>query len=275
MSREKRKEILAVIFCLSIGFALRFYTFDRKSLWIDEIYTFNDSRDDIWGQLNFYKENPLYLHPPLFYILTHQFFPFTKPERDLRIFPLIFGTLSIPMIYLLAKSFSPAIALPCALSLSFMTYHISLSQDGRAYSLIMFLGMLSLYLLMKYLQTSENRYLPLTSLSFATLFYTNYSAISFIALSQILCFYRVNEDIKRPSFYSFLILNSILLLFCLPWILFLALNYHGQTMSYPYELKFLPSLWGIVSGVLNDWVPYAPLTIVSGALLFFLFFFSK
>ena len=107
MSYVKRKEILVVIFCLFIGFALRFYTFDRKSLWIDEIHTFNDSRDDLRGQLNFYKENPSYLHPPLFFILTHQFYPFTKPERDLRIIPLIFGTLSIPMIYLLAGSFSP------------------------------------------------------------------------------------------------------------------------------------------------------------------------
>ena len=153
MSYVKRKEILVVVLCLLIGFALRFYTFDRKSLWIDEIHTFNDSRDGIRGQLNFYKENPSYLQPPLFFILTHQFYPFTKPERDLRIIPLIFGTLSIPMIYLLARHFSPLIAFPCTVSLTFMTYHICLSQDGRAYSLLMFLGMLSLYFLLQYLKT--------------------------------------------------------------------------------------------------------------------------
>ena len=79
MSYVKRKEILVVIFCLLIGFALRFYTFDRKSLWIDEIHTFDDSRDDIRSQLSFYKENPEYLQPPLFFILTHLFYPFTKP----------------------------------------------------------------------------------------------------------------------------------------------------------------------------------------------------
>ena len=175
MSYVKRKEILVVIFCLLIGFALRFYTFDRKSLWIDEIHTFNDSRDGLRGQFNFYKENPSYLHPPLFFILTHQFYPFTKPERDLRIIPLIFGTLSIPMIYLLAGSFSPAIALPCTISLTFMTYHISLSQDGRSYSLTMFLGMLSLYFFIKYLKTSKIRYLVLVPFLYATLFFTTYS----------------------------------------------------------------------------------------------------
>jgi uncharacterized membrane protein len=132
MSYVKRKEILVVIFCLFIGFGLRFYTFDRKSLWMDEIHTFNDSRYGFKDQLKFYQEKPNYLHPPLFFILTHLFYPFTKPERDLRIIPLIFGTLSIIMIYLLARLFSPRIALPCAFSLAFMAYHISFQTDDHA-----------------------------------------------------------------------------------------------------------------------------------------------
>ncbi len=227
--------MLSCIFCLLIGFALRFYTFDQKSLWIDEIYTFNDSRDDLRGQIKFYKENPSYLHPPLFFILTHQFYPFTKPERDLRIIPLIFGTLSIPMIYLLARQFSPLIALPCALSLAFMTYHISLSQDGRSYSLLMFLGMTGLYFFMKHLKTSKRGYLLLTALFFSVLFYTSYSSIPFIILTQILWFYRPNEEDKRPTLSSFFVSNGLILLFCLPWMLFLALNYRGQVLLHPYE----------------------------------------
>src|SRR4030043_2109383 len=85
LNDEKQKELIILILCLLIGFALRFYTFDQKSLWIDEIHTFNDSRDDLKGQLKYYQENPANLHPPLFYVLTHLFHPFTKPERDLRI----------------------------------------------------------------------------------------------------------------------------------------------------------------------------------------------
>jgi len=96
MSSSKPKEILILIVCLLIGFALRFYTFDHKSLWTDEIHTSNESLDRLKGQLKYYEENPANLHPPLFFILTHQLYPFLKPERDLRIFPLIFGILSIP-----------------------------------------------------------------------------------------------------------------------------------------------------------------------------------
>jgi len=121
VSKMKNKEILILLICLLIGFALRFYTFDKKSLWIDEIYTLGDSRDGIKEQIEFYEKAPNYPHPPLFFVLTHQFFPFTKPERDLRILPLVFGTVCIPMIYILAKQFSFSAALPSALCLIFMT----------------------------------------------------------------------------------------------------------------------------------------------------------
>ena len=274
MDKAKKKEIFILILCVLMGFVLRFYSFDQKSLWMDEIHTFNDSRDDFKGQIKFYKEKPTYLHPPLFFILTHQFYPFTKPERDLRIIPLIFGTLSIPMIYLLAKSFSPGIAFPCALSLTLMTYHISLSQDGRSYSLLMFLGMTGLYFFMKHLTTSKKRYLILVAFFFSTLFYTSYSSIPFIVLSQILWFYRPSEESKKPTLSSFFILNGLILLFCLPWIIFVAVNYKSLTMD-PFHTENPGSFWYITYGVLHDWVPHAPLIIASVILLILFPFFSR
>jgi uncharacterized membrane protein len=270
-----RKEVIVLILCLLIGFALRFYAFDKKSLWIDEIHTFNESRDDLQGQLRYYQENPTNLHPPLFFIFTHIFYPFSKPERDLRIIPLIFGTLSIPMIYFLARSFSHAIALPCALSLTFMAYHISLSQDGRSYSLLMFLGMASLYFFMKHLQTLKRRYLAPVAFLFAILFLTSYSSIPFIALSQIFWLYRANEDGKKPGVLSFLILNVLTLAIIAPWIIFLVLNYKGQSMMHPIEEKVIVSFWGILYGIFHDWVPYAPLMIASALVLVLFPFFSK
>src|SRR5574341_25739 len=185
MKKIGQKEILTLLLCLILGFALRFYTFDQKSLWLDEVHTFDDSRDNFKGQINFYKANASYLQAPLFFVLTHLFSPFEKPERDLRIIPLICGILSIPMIYLLAKQFSASIAIPCTLLLTLMTYHISLSQDGRSYSLLMFLGMIGLYFFMKHLQTLRKRYLLLAASFFSILFYTSYSSILFIVLSQI------------------------------------------------------------------------------------------
>jgi hypothetical protein len=276
MNKAKQKEILVLILCVLIGFALRFYAFDHKSLWIDEVHTFNESRYDIKEQFAHYKENPSYLQPPLFYSLTHLFYPFAHPERDLRIIPLIFGTLSIPMIYLLAAQFSPSVALPCTLSLTFMVYHISLSQDGRSYSLLLFLGMSGLYFLMNHLKTSKKGYLIVVALSFALCFYTHYSFITFIALLQIFWFYRVDSDTKVRSAASFLFLNGLILLFCLPWGLFSALSYKGQPIVNPLRGDgTLGSFPEIIYNVVQDWAPHIPATVLSIILLILLPFFSR
>ena len=275
LDKAKRKEILILILCLLIGFALRFYTLDQKSLWVDEIHTYNDSKYEIKEQLKFYQERPFYLHPPLFFLLTHFFYPFTEPERDLRIIPLIFGILSIPLIYFLARLFSASIAVPCTISLTFMVYHISLSQEGRSYTLLMFLGMAGVYFFMRHLQTSQRKYLLPAAFFFAISLHTSYSSIPFVTLSQILWFYRM-KDVKRKSrFYSFLVLNSLILLFCLPWILFIALNYTGPPAMDLYQSKVPIIFRDILYGVLHDWVPYLPLSIVSVILLILLPIFSS
>jgi len=278
MDKIRRKEILILILCFIVGFALRFYTFDEKSLWVDEIHTYNDSRDELKGRLKFYQEDSTYLHPPLFFILTHLFYPFPKPERDLRIIPLIFGTLSIIMIYLLSKLFSPTIALPCTLSLTFMAYHISLSQDGRSYSLLMFLGITGLYFFMKHMRKSNRGYLFLVALFFAISFHTSYSSIPFIIFSQILWLYQLRENDTQPikqTFYTFLILNCLILLLCLPWILFVVINYKGQPLMNPFHTESPGSFWSILYGVLHDWVPHAPLMVASVVLLVLFPIFSK
>jgi hypothetical protein len=275
MTYMKRKEIFVVILCLIIGFALRFYTFDKKSLWVDEVYTFNDSRDDLSGQMKFYEKNPTYLHPPLFFVLTHLFYPFEKPERDLRIIPLIFGIFSIPMIYFLSRLFSPGIALPCTLSLTFMTYHVSLSQEGRSYTLIMFLGMAGLYFFLKYLKTPRKIYLPLAAIFFGILFYISYSSISFIVLSQVLWLYRAGGNSKKPRLPSFLFLNGLIFLICLPWILFVASHYKFQPWMDPFQGKVALSLSSILYWIFHDWTLHLPLMIFSITLLILLPVFSS
>jgi len=273
--RNIKLECLLLLLCLVVGFGLRFYAFDQKSLWIDEVHTYNDSREGLSGQIKYFKEHPAdLLHPPLFYVLTHIFHPFEKPERELRILPLIFGILSVPMIYFLARLFSPSIAIPCTLALTFMAYHISFSQDGRPYSLVMFLGMVGLYFFTKYLKTQRKRDLLFVALSFALLFYTSYSSIPFILLSQVLWFYRPGETEKRPRVSSLLILNGTTLLLCAPWILFLILNYKGQPVTNTHFIEAFGSLWNIFRGTFNDWVPFTPLTVVTLLLLILFLFLS-
>jgi hypothetical protein len=272
--RIKSREMIILLFCVVIGFALRFYTFDQKSLWMDEIYTFNDSRDDFRGQLNYYRENPTNLHPPLFFLLTHLFYPFTHPERDLRIIPLIFGSASIPMIYFLSRLFLPAVALPCTLSLAFMAYHISLSQDGRCYTLIMFLGMVALYFFMKHKRTSNKVYLLWTAIFASMLFYMSYASIPFIFLFQLLWLYQGKDD-KKPTVTSFLVLNGLILSICIPWLIFVTLNYKTHSQI-DFGATEAPGSFGyMLYGVAKDWTLFPPLAVSSIILLILLPLFSK
>jgi hypothetical protein len=179
------------------------------------------------------------------------------------------------MIYLLARSFSPSIALPCTLSLTLMAYHISLSQDGRSYALLMFMGMASLYFFVRHLKALKKRYLFPTAFFFAALFHTSYSSIPFIALNQLLWFYRFREDDSRPALSSFLILMGSTLLLCLPWISFLLLNYKGETIMDPFHTENPGPLWEIMHGIFHDWLPHVPLMVISMILLILFPFFSK
>ena len=141
--------------------------------------------------------------------------------------------------------------------------------------MLMFLGMAGLYFFFKYLNTSNKSYLLLTAFFFSLLFYSSYSSIPFITLSQILWFYRPAGESKRPKFNSFLLFNGLILLFCLSWIIFIAIHLKGSKIIDPLHTESPGAFHYILYGVLHDWVPHIPLMLVS-ILLFILFpFFAK
>jgi hypothetical protein len=126
-----------------------------------------------------------------------------------------------------------------------------------------------------------------------------------MVLSQILWFYRTGESDKKPILSSFLILNGLIFLFCMPWLLFLALNYKGQPLLGTHSIldRLIPlfhmpllifmslgskgqsmdvypiqkpdSFWNIFYGVISDWTVHIPLMIASIILLIFFPLVSK
>jgi hypothetical protein len=112
---------------------------------------------------------------------------------------------------------------------------------------------------------------------FATLFHSSYSSIPFIVFFQILWFYKLHEKKKRLPLSSFLIFNGLLFLFCLPWLLFLSLNYKRGALALmdPFQEKVTLSFWSVLYGILHDWVPHPPLLIASIILLILFVFFTK
>lgn len=116
----------------------------NQSLWLDEAaqaMMSSSSLSNIGGISGDF-------HPPLFHYLLHFWLKFSTNEVWMRILPLIFGLLTIYMVYFFAKSFlkSEKAAQLAALLLAAAPYHVWYSQELRSYSLVTFLTLLSVYL---------------------------------------------------------------------------------------------------------------------------------
>jgi hypothetical protein len=91
----------------------------------------------------------------------------------------------------------------------------------------------------------------------------------------MLWFFQIDGKQKKSNIPSFFILSGLTLFFYIPWILFIVLNYKGQSVMDSLTVQELGLISNIMLGMFNDWAPLPPLTIASLILLFLFPFFSK
>lgn len=145
---------LSLFFIVLLGFTLRIYDLSHKSMWGDEIlsvrvYSGNSIPEVI-------RVSSLRVHPPLYFIILHFFLYFGDSEFVARLPSVIFGVLSILLIYKVGRSFfGEGEGLISAFLLSISTLHIHFSQEARMYTLYMFLSLLSLFLFYKAIREND------------------------------------------------------------------------------------------------------------------------
>lgn len=170
----------------------------NQSFWLDEAtqaQLSSQSISQIWSN----RSDDF--HPPLFYFLTHFWLFFGTSEVWLRLLPISFG---IATVWLVSK-FDQKIGLISALLLAINPYHIYYSQEFRMYSLLAFLGTLSMYALYK-------KHWSLFIIN-TLLLYTHYSSILLIFAQVVYC---LLHERKHSRFF---IINYFLLtIFYLPWL---------------------------------------------------------
>ena len=136
--------LLALLFIFATG--LRFYGLSDKSLWADEITSYITARQ---GFLMAFK---FAFHPPLHYFLSTISINIHDSVFFFRLPSAICGSLSCLLIFFLAnKLFSRRVALASALLLTCSPFHLHYSQDGRMYSLMMFLALGACWTQLEYL----------------------------------------------------------------------------------------------------------------------------
>ena len=156
-SRSKCHGMFLVLFLIILlGFSLRFYNLAKESLWFDEIY----------GGILPAKQSITYLLNPdislpvsTYHIILHYWMQiFGQSEFSVRFPALIFGVLSIFVIYKLGKViFNQEIGLLSALILAISPFQIHYSQEARPYSLLMLLSLVSVYYFVKFIKSSDEK----------------------------------------------------------------------------------------------------------------------
>lgn len=152
---------LAVALTL-VGGWLRVFLLDNKGMWLDETFS-------IWLASHSTLEMMQWIvkidqHPPFYYLLLHYWIAsYGDTPYYVRLLSALFGTLTIPIIYLIGKRISSVqVGLAAAVFMCFSTFNIYYAQEARMYTLLMFNAAMAIYALTRLL-TDSRSILPIGS----------------------------------------------------------------------------------------------------------------
>src|SRR3989344_6012184 len=221
-SKEKKIEryILSLTF---IGFILRLIAALNLDVLADDMVHVSQSAG-VFGA----KILSTHSNPPLFYYLTDLAFKvFGYTTLASRFFPLVFGTLLIPLSYMISiKLFkNKNIGLLSAFFVTFSSFLIR-NTFGEASLIVLFFSFAGVYFGLIYLEEKTYISIILSGIFFGLGILTKYNAPFFLLgfLVYSIVFLRLKKEtiFTKKNIYSLIILLLIVFLFSLP---FLTLNY--------------------------------------------------
>jgi uncharacterized membrane protein len=137
---------LALAVTLMGGF-LRVFLLTDKGMWLDETFSVWLANKSVPDMLQWIVK--IDQHPPLYYLLLHYWLArYGDTPYDARLLSALFGTLTIPIIYLIGKRISGVVVgLSAAVFLCFSTFNIYYAQEARMYTLLTFNAAVAIYAL--------------------------------------------------------------------------------------------------------------------------------
>lgn len=204
--------ILSSILAALIGFTQVGF----KSYWLDEIFTITITKNFV-GMLDILRTSESNMW--LYYFIVHFWTKLSDSEIWVRSLSVIFGTIAITPIFLIAKSlYDRKVAVLTLLLLPVNVYYVYFLQEARAYSLLLLLTSTSIYFLLKFVNTMGNKYLFL-SIFFAHLsVYSHLYGLFMLPLITITLLYLTafRKFNMYPLIYFALSLLSIIPIFLFP-----------------------------------------------------------
>jgi len=208
---------LPLITLCIIGCILRVFNLDHQSMWFDEIASLVSAQQPTVIEV---VKTTLVTErmPPLYPLCLHFWTSiFGYSEFALRIPSVLFGILSIPVLYLLTTTlFNKRVALIASFLLVVSPFHIWYSQEARGFTLTVLLNLLSVFFFLKIIDNknsaSHKSYLPYFATTCCAL-YTNYLVFFTLVAQNVVFLYHFIKN--KPSIRSWLIVQTSLILLCM------------------------------------------------------------
>lgn len=260
----KKQQALGIIIIFLIFLSLRLYHLGFHDFWYDEIGTIGYAQYP-WGNWN----------APLYWIFLHYWVKiFGISEFSLRFPSLLFSFLSVVLIFLLGKElFNKKVGILASLLIGLSPFHLWYAQEACDYSMVLFLGTLSSYLLLKAIERGQLKIWLVFTLVSITGLYTNYFYI-FLFLAQTIYALSISFNYSK---YKFKVLISFLIA-CVAFSLylprFLSKFYYvwgGFWMPEPEMKSLLITLENFMLGYNGSYFLYIFVDIIVLILLIFAF----
>ena len=173
MKPNKKLQLIIIGFVCLIYIALRFWHLTDSCLWFDEIFSVHAAEHD-WRDLFWFVAQDL-IHPQLFYILLKFWIQIGGESLfSLRLFPVVFSIIAVVPFLLLCRQLKLSFPIN-AVALTFFAVNGSLikyAQEVRMYSLLMCLGLFSLWLFVRFVNMGKG--FPTLLIINVLLVYTHY-----------------------------------------------------------------------------------------------------
>ena len=253
---------ILLLFITLLALGLRLFGLDAQSLWYDEAFSVYLARMGL-GEIT--ARTAADIQPPLYYYLLHGWIRLLgDSERALRGLSLLFGVLTVPLMYAVAwqlfarlpGTYRRLAGLLAALLVAVSPLHVWYGQEARMYTLLTFLCLLSSYLLLMVIPMTirgENRWGTLALWAAYTLaniaaLYTHYFAVFILGFQGLYLFLVWWEGGLRPARLILGGLASLLVaaLAFVPWLPNLVTRYGADLSYWPGRLKFAETLLDLV-----------------------------
>jgi len=228
--------ILFLCFLVMIGFYLRYANLDNLSFWVDELTTTYAAIGILEHGTPVNPSGMPYTRSILnTNLIALSFKIFGISEFSARIVSVIFGTLTIPLVYLMgAKVANKRVGLLAAVLITFSVWEIVWAREARMYAQFQFFYLLTAYLFYLGLNKNNLKVLSFSAIAFICACLSHRLALSFLPMAVIYILLYKREILKERYFIFGTLISAGL-----------ALLYMIVTGKTPFE--YIPSgapIWG-------------------------------